>query len=109
MALRRVPRDHAASYADPIEVRAGDPLALSGREEVWDGGRWLWAAGPDGREGWVPDDLPRGGVAARDYSARELTCRAGDLVTPLEASRGWVRVRAADRAEGWVPAACLSD
>ena len=109
MALRRVLRDHAASYADPIEVRAGDPLALSGREEVWDGGCWLWAAGPDGREGWVPDDLPVEGVAARDYSARELTCRTGDLVKALEASRGWVRCRAAYGAEGWVPASCLAD
>ncbi len=31
----------------------GEFLSLTGREDVWDGHRWLWAVADDGREGWV--------------------------------------------------------
>ena len=107
--MRRVvlAQAHNASYADPILVRAGEPLALSGREDLWEGHRWLWAVAADGREGWVPDSLPcssaTGHVAAWDYAAIELTCTAGEQVILLRESHGWAWCRKADGDEGWLP------
>ena len=107
----RATASHRASHADPVRVKAGEPLRPTGREEVWDGFRWLWAVGPDGREGWVPEDLPvpcgTGWVAARDYSAVELDIAAGEPVQVLEARSGWVWARRQDSAEGWLPARAL--
>jgi hypothetical protein len=57
MEPRVVLENHGASYADPIEVAKGEPVSLTGREDIWDGHRWFWAVADDGREGWVPDDL----------------------------------------------------
>lgn len=103
-----VTQPHTASYADTISVKQGQVLALSGREDIWDGHRWLWAVAPDGREGWVPDSLIRQGdagpVAATDYAAVELTCAKGETLCALNATHGWVWCRNALGAEGWVPA-----
>ena len=66
---------HVKSYADPIAAKKGDVVTLSGKTDIWDGHRWLWAAAPDGREGWVPDGLIEAASpqkANRDYSAEEL-------------------------------------
>ena len=57
MKLRVVLENHSASYADSIKVAKGEFLSLTGREDVGDGHRWLWAIADDGREGWyaAPD------------------------------------------------------
>ena len=95
-----------ASYDNPIAVRAGETLALSGREDLWDGHRWLWAMSGAGAEGWVPDSLLRGPadpVALWDYTAQELTCDAGQRLTGITEMNGWVFCKTQDGAEGWVP------
>lgn len=96
-----------ASYDDPIRLRAGDAVVPDGRQERWEGHLWLWARGPDGREGWVPDDLLRreagGWFARRDYSAVELSCAAGQVLEGGEAGHGWVWCRSEGGGEGWVP------
>jgi len=102
---------HLTSYSDPISVGRGDALVLDGREDLWDGHRWLWAVSPDGREGWVPDDLiggPAGAPAARfAYSAIELACKVRETVEMLSETHGWVWCRNAGGHEGWVPLRCL--
>ena len=110
---RRTVRDsHTATYADPIRVTKGDTVFLTGREEVWDGHRWLWAVADDGREGWIPDDLvvqvDGRTVAARDFSALELTCQAGETVEVVRQTHGWAWCRKGDGGEGWVPLRELS-
>jgi len=102
---RRVTAAWTASYDDPIALKAGEPLILTGRADIWEGGhRWLWAVAPDGREGWVPDSLVApGDRARRDYSAAELTVETGQRVEALDATHGWTLCRAEDGAEGWVP------
>lgn len=114
MAVRRKATiAHEASYADPIAVEKGAPLALSGREEMWDGHRWLWAAAPDGREGWVPESLiveTAGGPAAKEaYSAIELTCSAGETVELLRERHGWGWCRDEEAREGWLPLRNLAE
>ncbi len=107
MKPRVVLENHDASYADPIEVAKGAFLSLTGREDIWDGHRWLWAVADDGREGWVPDDLitqtDDGLVASRDFSAVELTCSAGDAVDIVWETHGWAWCRTDDGGEGWLP------
>jgi SH3-like domain-containing protein len=103
---------HTASYADPIVVTQGQPLILSGRVDVWDGHRWLWATAADGREGWVPDSLIAGlearPVADRDYSAMELTCAPGERLERLAETHGWVWCRNASGEKGLVPLRCFA-
>lgn len=100
-------RNHRSSYPDPIRVKRGDGFRLTGREDVWDGHRWLWAAAEDGREGWVPDDLPckRDGsiTAAYDYSAHKLDVVSGENVELMATSHGWAWCRQANGDEGWIP------
>lgn len=102
---------HVASYADPIRLLKGDAIVLSGRSDIWDGHRWLWAIAPDGREGWIPDDLPierSGWVSAdRDYSAVELSCVLDETMQVVEVHHGWVWCCNGTGAQGWVPHANL--
>ncbi|RMC37625.1 SH3 domain-containing protein [Paracoccus alkanivorans] len=109
----RVISDWSASYDQPIELAAGEGLELSGRKDCWDGHLWLWARSfATGREGWIPDSLPlcRAGklVSGCDYSARELTCRTGQILASLGETHGWVLCEAEVGDIGWVPRACLA-
>jgi hypothetical protein len=107
MTIRVVRNTHTASYANPIEVMKGQTVALTGREDIWDGHRWLWAVSVDGREGWIPDSLitvaSMKPVACYDYSAIELTCPAGETVEFLCQTHGWAWCRKSDGSEGWLP------
>lgn len=109
---RRVLTSHASTYPDPIVLARGAPLRLTGRSDLWDGHRWLWAVAEDGREGWVPDDLPveRAGrpVAAFAYSAAELDVAAGQWVEVRETRHGWASCTNEAGAAGWVPLKCLA-
>jgi len=39
----QVTEDWTATYPDPITLRAGEALVPDGREDLWDGHRWIWA------------------------------------------------------------------
>jgi hypothetical protein len=45
---------HTRSYEDPISVKKGDRVFLSGEMDDWDGHIWLWSKARDGRQGWLP-------------------------------------------------------
>lgn len=104
--------DHIASYADPISIKAGDPIMLTGKTDEWDGHIWLWAVGLDGRVGWVPDAIVenRDGHerSNRDYSAVEMTCAKGETLIVIEETHGWAWCRSCLGNEGWVPLRNLS-
>ncbi len=104
---------HEASYDDPIVLRAGETVVLSGRTDIWDGYTWIWATAKDGREGWIPDTLIEvhdGEVIAReDYSAVELTCFVGDVLTGLKSTNGWVWCLNDSGISGWVPSRNLKN
>jgi len=115
-------KEHRASYADPIAMRAGDRVTVGRRYTTWP--EYVWCTGPDGREGWVPEAFleaagdvgtPDGAKAAsdvrtarRDYDARELDVAPGDAVLAGEETGGWFWCEAADGRSGWVPAQCLA-
>jgi hypothetical protein len=106
----RVVRDYSAQYPDPIAARAGDRLGVGADDPEFPG--WWWCTGPDGRAGWVPEQLLRRegqeAVLLRDYPARELSVRAGADVTVHEVISGWVWVTDPDGREGWLPQAWVA-
>jgi len=103
----RVIKNWTTVYSDPIAVGAGECIVLSGKEDIWEGHRWLWARSAAGKEGWVPDSLiaagPEGSIAGSDYTAVELDCAAGDVLEALNETHGWVMCRAPSGRAGWVP------
>lgn len=106
MARREVVRSHAASHSDPISLEPGDRVAVGRRSEEWPA--FMWCAGPDGREGWVPDTVlspagPHLATAVRTYEARELTVEAGEQVEVVEAVGGWSWCLTDGGSSGWLP------
>ena len=104
---------HRRSYAHPIAFRRGEAVQLTGREDDWHGHRWVWAIGPDGREGWIPPQTVAAGAdgtfACVDYSAAELTVAAGETVWAAAAQLGWRWCRNGLGEEGWLPCEVLAE
>ncbi len=104
-------KDWTASYPDPIQVSAGEPLELDGQKDVWDGYTWLWAKSLNGKEGWVPDCIlnTEGPITVKEnYTAMELTCKKGQILTAEKKLHGWVFCKNEDGLSGWVPERNLS-
>jgi hypothetical protein len=102
-------KSYESPYEDGVEFGKGERLRYERRESDWPG--WLWCTSRAGSEAWVPEPgVTLDGencVLVRDYAARELSLKLGDVVrTRLEES-GWVWAAAASGREGWVPLACL--
>jgi hypothetical protein len=106
----RVVREYTAQYPDPITVREGDRVHVGADDPEYPG--WWWCTGPDGRAGWVPEQLlrreGREGFMLRDYTAKELSVRPGAEVTVGEAMSGWVWAITADGRAGWIPTRCIT-
>lgn len=120
---------HQRSYDDPVRLRAGERVRITKRDLWEDEHLWLWCVKVDADDepgGWVPASLLQiegdinaditttreidGGekaVAARDYSALELSVTPGEVVQAGEAIGGWVWVQNRAGESGWVPAGCL--
>ena len=106
MYTHTVIEDWIASYPDPIQVTAGQPITLDGRKDIWDGHTWLWAKNSDGKEGWIPDcivssKLPA--TALETYTAIELTCHKGQSLIAEKVMHGWVFCKNDDGEKGWIP------
>lgn len=95
-----------ATYPDPIQVSAGDILELSGREDLWDGYRWLWAKNTQGKEGWIPDAIvskTTPASATETYSALEISSQKGQTLIGHRTLHGWVLCSDQAGQIGWVP------
>ena len=107
--MPRISHAYTAQYRDPITVRAGDAVQVGRDDPEFPG--WRWCTGPDGRQGWVPEELFEGeGATAtmrRDYTARELDVRVGAQVSLGEARHGWVWATDGEGRSGWIPVSCL--
>jgi SH3-like domain-containing protein len=112
MRLKRlvlVVRDYVAQYPDPIAVARGAEVLVERDDREFPG--WWWCRAADGRAGWVPAELlsspPAPGTSAQvvaDYSARELTVRAGMYLEVLDERAQWIFARTPGAATGWLPA-----
>lgn len=105
--LGRAIRPYRAAYENPVEARRGDALRLGHEDQEYPG--WIWCTDLAGRSGWFPkswvarDDAGRA-VAARDYSARELSVAPGEILTALSGESGWLWCERPGAASGWIPA-----
>ena len=104
-----VVREYAAQYPDPITVHAGDRVLVGADDPAFPG--WRWCRGPDGREGWVPEQLLQmdGSLALmlEEYTARELSVEGGADVTVRRVVAGWAWVTMQDGRAGWIPQTCI--
>jgi len=99
----KVTRAHTATYQDPIQGRAGDPVTI-GKPDP-DNPDWVWCKAGDGREGWVQVTFLGDGELSRDYDATELTVGFGDELRLIEERSGWWWCETAGGLLGWVPSA----
>ena len=108
MGSHQVVADWDAAYDDPILLKEGEELWLTGKTDNWDGYVWVWAKNQAGQEGWIPDNLANSigskTYATTDFSALELTCRQGEELHGRAETHGWVLCKNAVGLEGWVPA-----
>ena len=108
--MSQVAHDYTPQYRNPIAARAGDRVQVGPADPEFPG--WRWCRGPDGRQGWVPEEWLRqhGSEAAmlRDYTAQELGVRAGTEVSLGEAIHGWVWATDTDGHASWIPLTCLA-
>ena len=63
----------------------------------------MWCVADRGAAGWVPEAWLDAGTLLRDYTARELTVRAGEVVTAAFTESGWAWGTNATGGSGWVP------
>ncbi|AKT38824.1 SH3 domain-containing protein [Chondromyces crocatus] len=101
---------YTPSRPDPISFRLGDPVQLDGRDDLWEGNRWVWATNAGGHGGWIPpqavvpaEEGAGHWIARRDYSARELDVHPGDRLDILRRELGWCWCRTAQGDCGWIP------
>ena len=105
MRTFRVREAYDAAYPDPLVVEKGDRLVFERRPSEWSG--WIWCTDAGGKGGWVPEawvaiDGARC-TMTRDYSARELTVGAGDVLKASMEVSGWVWCIGRRGDAGWVP------
>ena len=91
-----------AMYADPIDIRAGEPIVIGHEDPEWPG--WRWCTDPRGKSGWTPSQYLDSSTILHDFTARELTIEQGDRVTLLHELNGWYWAKHDDGREGWIPA-----
>lgn len=107
MVRYRVIADWDATYRDPITLKAGEQLWLTGKTDYWDGYLWVWAKNKAGKEGWIPDTLVKKNhpnfYARTAFSALELTCTQGQEIDATARIHGWALCTAPNGREGWVP------
>jgi len=100
--------DYDRPYEDPLAIKRGDiirPVADGAMKTDLPG--WVWCRGPDGRVGWAPyqwfEQTAEGWQALRDFSALELTVKAGDRLRLLHSESGFLFCETGDGNRGWVP------
>jgi uncharacterized protein YgiM (DUF1202 family) len=102
----RVIEAYRAAYPDPLSAYAGETLTFGRKDQSWPG--WVWCANREGKGGWVPESFMRIKekicTMQRDYVARELSVRVGDLLTLHELESGWYWASDRSGRNGWVPA-----
>ena len=104
-AQYRVVKPYETPFPDPLEADAGSQLRFERRESEWEG--WLWCTDPSGKAGWVPESwltLDEGTCTLkRDYTARELSVGAGELVKAEFVESDWIFGSTESGEQGWVP------
>lgn len=103
----RVVQDYAGRYDEPISFETGEAITREYADAQFPG--WWWCTDKREKSGWVHesffDEDDYRYIANRDYSAVELTVKAGEVLSGLEAVGGWLLAQTATDVQGWVPLA----
>ncbi|MBC2675444.1 SH3 domain-containing protein [Listeria booriae] len=99
---------HQPEPGTPLFINKNEALRIGRRD-----GNTKWiscTAKMTGVTGWVPEQIisldspdAKSGTATEDYSARELTVKAGDTVESNRELNGWAWCVDEDGNVGWVP------
>ena len=97
--------DYEERDSNALHLAPGDEVKTGTPDRAWPG--WIWAVGPDGRAGYVPEDLllPTGhgtSTATGIFDPTVLTIRRGDRLTSLRQIHGWHWCRNEAGHEGWI-------
>ncbi len=102
----RVISDYQAPFPDPIQVKAGEEVAVDIDKTTSISG-WVWCTSRAGKSGWVPKNYleQRGteGLMKCDYNAIELTVHIGELLTVHKLESNFYWVTDGRGRQGWVP------
>ena len=110
----KVIREYDTPYPDSIPFKKGESVIVKKEyTEDPDWKDWLWCEGEHDNAAWVPrqylDRVGDRGVLLRDYDARELSVKAGDILVALEILNGFAMVRNSQGTTGWVPLNVLEE
>lgn len=106
---QEVIHDYVYDNLNPIELNVGDPVKLG--ETTDPNGpypHWIFCTSDrTGQTGWVAMHILSitgdTGVSTQNYSAKEMTVSAGDVVDTVYELNGWYWcVRRKDSEEGWI-------
>lgn len=98
--------DYTVCDKNPVVLKPGDEVLVGAQDKAWPG--WTWATFPNGRSGYVPQEMLQdiGDGKARmtqEFDARELSVHKGDVVESRQILLGWHWCVKADGSAGWLP------
>jgi hypothetical protein len=95
--------EHKASFPYSVELKAGDRVTLSDKEED----RWIWCLNKDGLGAWVPKDYltrqDHTGVVLFDYNSSELNAKIGERLESAKEASDWLWCTNQEGQRGWIP------
>jgi hypothetical protein len=104
----RVVKDYVSPYPESIFFLKGERVTVGKRfKEDPDWQNWVWCEGENGKKAWVPEDFldsdGKNGIFNRDYDAKELSVRVGEVLAVSEIVNGFGMSEKSDGVKGWVP------
>ena len=104
----RVIKDYVSPYPESIFFHKGEWVKVGKKfKEDPDWQSWVWCEGENGKKAWVPEDFldsdGKNGIFNREYDARELSVRVGEVLTVFKVVNGFGMSEKPDGARGWVP------
>jgi uncharacterized protein YgiM (DUF1202 family) len=106
MKTVRIITSYTAKYTDPLIAHAGESVTVGKRDDEWPG--WVWCTSSSGKASWVHESFLEikgdHAIFIENYNAKELDVSAGELLTVLRETGGWLWCKSASGARGWIPA-----
>ncbi|MFC1853475.1 SH3 domain-containing protein [candidate division CSSED10-310 bacterium] len=104
----KVINDYESPYPESITFQTGERVKV-GQEFTADPDwqDWVWCIGQHNNEAWVPKQYlmiqGQTGIFLRDYDARELSARVGEVLVVFEIVNAFALVENQHGENGWVP------
>lgn len=104
----RVIKSYESPYPNSIRFRKGEAVTIGPEytdDIAWKD--WFWCTGENGQQAWVPLQFlvisGKNGIVSRDYNARELNLKVGEILTVRQVLNGFVFAENAVGVLGWAP------